>query len=72
MPLKYLVQPLRHISFLAMFLQYASLKKLLNFESLPNKKYLCWGNETWSEPWLDTYKHTKKLQVTAIFRENTI
>jgi hypothetical protein len=47
--------------FWAMFLQNASSKKLPNFKSLPNKKYLCWDNETWSEPVPDTYKDTEKI-----------
>ncbi len=44
--------------FWALFLQNASSKKLPNFKSSPNKKYLCWDNETWSEPLPDTYKET--------------
>jgi hypothetical protein len=58
--------------FWAMFLQNASSKKLLNFKSSPNKKHLCWDNETWSEPVPDTYKHTEKLQIAAIFRDIAI
>ncbi len=58
---KKLFQSLRHANFWAMFLQNASSKKLPNFKSLPNKKYLCWDNETWSEPVPDTYKDTEKI-----------
>ncbi len=47
--------------FWAMFLLNASSKKRPNFKSSPNKKYLCWDNETWSEPVPDTYKHTEKI-----------
>jgi hypothetical protein len=54
------------------FLQNASSKKLQNFKSSPNKKHLCWDNETWSEPVPETYKDKKKLQVAAIFRDIAI
>jgi hypothetical protein len=47
--------------FWAMFLQNASSKKLPKFKSSPNKKYLCWDNETWSESVPDAYKHTEKI-----------
>ena len=58
--------------FWAMFLLNASSKKLPNFKSLPNKKYLCWDNETWSDL---CQKHTntqKKFQLPAIFRDIAI
>jgi hypothetical protein len=68
---KYLFQPLKQASFLGyVFLQYASSKKLLNFNNPPNKKYLFWDNETWSELVPYTYKHTEKI--AAIFRDNAI
>jgi hypothetical protein len=54
--------------FWAMFLLNASSKKLPNFKSLPNKKYLCWDNKTWSEPVPDTYKHTEKISGSSHFQ----
>ena len=57
--------------FWAMFLQNASSKKLLNFKSLPNKKYLCWDNETLNLSLCQTHTNTqKKMQVAAIFRDS--
>ncbi len=74
----YLVKALcltkRSFSFLSMlifwarFLQNASLKKLPNFKISPNKKYLCWDNETWSEPVPDTYKRTEKIAGCSHFQ----
>ncbi len=52
----------------AMFLQNASSKKLPNFKNSPNKKYLCWNNETWSEHVPDTYKHTEKIADCSNFQ----
>ncbi len=54
----------------AMFLLNASSNKLPRFESLPNKKYLCWDNETWSELVPDTYKHTEKITGCSHFQEH--
>jgi hypothetical protein len=68
---KYLFQPFRHTRFFGyVFLQYSSSKKQSNFQSLPNKKYLCSDNETWSALVPDTFSIRKKLQVAAIFRDN--
>ncbi len=54
--------------FWTMFLLNASSKKLPNFKSLPNKKYLCWDNETWSELVPDTYKHTEQISGSSHFQ----
>ncbi len=48
--------------FWAMFLLNASSKKLPNFKSSPNKKYLCWDNETWSEPVPHIQTHRKNFR----------
>jgi hypothetical protein len=58
--------------FWAMFLQNASSKKLPNFKSSPNKKYLC-GTMKLGQNLCQTQTKThKKLQVAAIFRDIAI
>ncbi len=63
-----LFQPLRHPNFLGYVVTKFIIEKQPNFESSPNKKYLCWDNETWSEPVPDTYKYTEKISGCSHFQ----
>jgi hypothetical protein len=73
MPHKKLFQSLRHANFLGYVFTKGIIEKLPNFKSLPNKKYLCWDNETLNLSLCQTHTNTqKKMQVAAIFRDIAI
>jgi hypothetical protein len=37
------------------------IEKTAKLYKLAKQKYLCWDNETWSEPVPGTHKHTEKI-----------